>query len=90
MRQIERSVKKPIKRAATEDRNLSESFLNTEGSLYRRRGKPERVWAEIKREIFQKLHTRIQKERLLAVSAKDRCVNNVMNTEDENKHPMPH
>jgi hypothetical protein len=82
-------MKKPIKRAAVRDRNPSESFLSTEGSLYRRRGKPERAWAEIRRAIFRKLHSRIQKERLLAVSAKDRSPDNKLNTENETKHLMP-
>jgi hypothetical protein len=83
-------MKKPIKRAAAEGRNPSELFLKTEGSLYQRRGKPERVWADIRRHILQKLHTRIQQEQLLAVYAKDRSADIEPNTEDETKHPIPH
>ena len=82
-------MEEPIKRAAAERGNPSESFLKNGGPLYRRRGKPERVWAEIRRQILQKLHTRIQKERLLADAGKDRSADNELNTKHEAKRSLP-
>jgi hypothetical protein len=38
--------------------------MTTETSLYRKRGKPERAIAEIRREILRKLRVRLEKERL--------------------------
>jgi hypothetical protein len=38
--------------------------MTTEASLYRKRGKPERAMAEIRREILRKLRVRLKKERL--------------------------
>jgi hypothetical protein len=38
--------------------------MTTEASLYRKRGKPERAMADIRREILRKLRVRLEKERL--------------------------
>jgi hypothetical protein len=37
--------------------------VKTESSLYRRRGKPERVMAEIRQTLLQKISARLEKER---------------------------
>jgi hypothetical protein len=54
-----------------------------DGSLYRRRGKPERVMAEIRREILRKISARLKKERAAHVLMKDSDLWQRIKAEDE-------
>jgi hypothetical protein len=49
-----------------------ERVVIIEPSLYRRRGKPERVWAEIKRQLLRKISARIKSERIALASGEEK------------------
>jgi transaldolase len=57
--------------------------VTTEPSLYRKRGKPERAMAEIRRALLRKISARLKKERAAHVLTKDSDLWPRINVENE-------